>query len=143
MDLILILLCRSLDRSSRRRPFRPSTGVIVTALIRGATGGPAGLASEIGAAGSSVGEGAPTSRRSRRQVGPGGGAARTDEWPLHRAIGFNAALPTSRRRPGPHRPAGALALVIRGGGTERLLTHRPIRGAASRRARPRQKGAHR
>src|SRR5438876_12150775 len=64
MDLILILLCRSLDRSSRRRPFRPSTGVIVTALIRGATGGPAGLASEIAAAGSSVGEGAPTSRRS-------------------------------------------------------------------------------
>src|SRR5207253_5157541 len=40
------LLCRSLDRSSRRRPFGPLEQVIATALIRGATGGPAGVASE-------------------------------------------------------------------------------------------------
>src|SRR5438874_2460595 len=103
------LLCRSLDRSSRRRPFRPSTGVIVTALIRGATGGPAGLASEIGAAGPSV-------EKARRPVGaraeasaPGVAAACTDEWPPHRTIAFNAASPASGRRPGPHRPAGAFA----------------------------------
>jgi len=84
-----------MDRSSRRRPLRAATGLIVTALIRDATCGPAGLASEIGAAGSSVGEGAPTNRRSRREVGPCGGAARTDEWPLHRAIGVSAALPSA------------------------------------------------
>jgi len=70
--------------------------VIVTALIRGATGGPAALASEIGAAGSSVGEGhadqsalAPNRRR------PTPGRACSDEWPLPRAIGISAALPTS------------------------------------------------
>ena len=70
--------------------------MIVTALIRGATGGPAGLASEIGAAGSSVWEGhadqsalAPNRRR------PTPGRACSDEWPLPRAIGISAALPTS------------------------------------------------
>src|SRR2546427_7177134 len=90
----------------------PSSGVIATALIRGATGGPAGVAPEIGAAGSSVGEGAPTCRRSRREVGPGGGAARSDECRLHRAIGFNAASPTSRRPRGPPPPARAPALGV-------------------------------
>jgi len=56
--------------------FGPSSRVIVTALIRGATGGPAGLASEIGAAGSSVWEGhadqsalAPNRRRLARGAG--------------------------------------------------------------------------
>src|SRR5207253_2285400 len=91
----------------------PSSGVIATALIRGATGGPAGVASEIGAAGSSVGEGTPTSRRSRREVGPGGGAARTDECRLHRAVGISAASPTSRRRGDPHRPAGVIGGAVR------------------------------
>ena len=82
---------------------------MVTAYIPGATGGPAGLASEIGAAGPSVG-------KARRPVGaraeasaPGVAAACTDEWPPHRTIAFNAASPASGRRPGPHRPAGAFA----------------------------------
>jgi len=73
MDLILISSAGLWTGALAADHLGPSSGVIATALIRGATGGPAGVASEIGAAGSSVGEGAPTSRRSRREVGPGGG----------------------------------------------------------------------
>src|SRR5438128_10270011 len=97
MDLILTSSAGLWTGALAADHFRPSSGVIATALIRGATGGPAGVASEIGAAGSSVGEGAPTSRRSRREVGPGGGAARTEEWPRNRAIAFSAASPASGR----------------------------------------------
>jgi len=93
MDLILISSAGLRTGALAADHLGPSSGVIATALIRGATGGPAGLASEIDAASSSVGEGAPTSRRSRREVGPGGGAARTDECRLHRAIGISAASP--------------------------------------------------
>src|SRR2546425_12990584 len=108
MDLILILLCRSLDRSSRRRPFRPSTGVIVTALIRGATGGPAGLASEIGAAGPSGGEGRrPVGARAEASA-PRGAAGCTHGWAPHRALPLHAASPASGRPPGPHPPSRAL-----------------------------------
>jgi len=63
MDLILISSAGLWTGALAADHLGPSSGVIATALIRGATGGPAGLASEIGAAGSSVGEGAPTSRR--------------------------------------------------------------------------------
>src|SRR5439155_1688278 len=116
------LLCRSLDRSSRRRPFRPSTGVIVTALIRAATDGPAGLASEIGAAGPASGRPAP---RNGLEIGPSPSALRRQRRAVVRS-------PPACR---------ALALVIRGRGMERPLTHQPVRGAASRRAWPRRKGA--
>src|SRR2546430_5134946 len=93
------LLCRSLDRSSRRRPFRPSTGVIVTALIRGATGGPAGLASEIGAAGPSVGEARRPGGAPAEASAPRVAAARTAEWPPHRALPLHAAPPPPCRPP--------------------------------------------
>src|SRR2546422_9535749 len=105
MDLILISSAGLWTGALAADHLGPSSGVIATALIRGATGGPAGVASEIGAAGSSVGEGAPTSRRSRREVGPGGEAARTDEGRLHPASGITAAPPTSRPRGAPPPPA--------------------------------------
>src|SRR2546425_5599877 len=103
MDLILTSSAGLWTGALAADHLGPSSGVIATALIRGATGGPAGVASEIGAAGSSVGEGAPTSRRSRREVGPGGGGARTDGGRLHPAIAFRAAVPSgwpaARSRP--------------------------------------------
>src|SRR2546422_10202079 len=105
MDLILISSAGLWTGALAADHLGLSSGVIATALIRGATGGPAGVASEIGAAGSSVGEGAPTSRRSRREVGPGGGAARTDEGRLPRAIGISAPAPTARPPRGPPPPA--------------------------------------
>src|SRR5437899_12439651 len=69
MDLILISSAGLWTGALAADHLGPSSGVIATALIRGAIGGPAGVASEIGAAGSSVAEGVPTSRRSRREVG--------------------------------------------------------------------------
>src|SRR3989441_7098926 len=69
MDLILTSSAGLWTGALAADHLGPSSGVIATALIRGATGGPAGVASEIGAAGSSVGEGAPTSRRSCRSLG--------------------------------------------------------------------------
>src|SRR5437870_7626130 len=139
MDLILISsagLCTgalAADHFGRRR-------VLVTAFVRGASGGPAGLASEIGPAGPSVGEGAPTSRRSRREVGPASGR------PAPRnglGIGPSPSALRRQRRAVVRSPPAcrALALVIRGRGMERPLTHQPVRGAASRRAWPRRKGA--
>src|SRR2546425_9836208 len=88
MDLILISSAGLWTGALAADHLGPSSGVIATALIRGATGGPAGVASEIGAAGSSGGGGTPTSRRSRRGVRPGGWAARTHEWRLQRARAF-------------------------------------------------------
>ena len=88
----------------------------------------------------SVGEGAPTSRRSRREVGPASGR------PAPRnglGIGPSPSALRRQRRAVVRSPPAcrALALVIRGRGMERPLTHQPVRGAASRRAWPRRKGA--
>src|SRR5262249_24100230 len=90
MDLMLISSA-GLWTGALAATSAPRGGIIVTALIRAATGAPAGLAAEIGAAGSSVGEGAPTSRRSRRDVGVG---RRGD---LHRRV---ASAPGHRLQPG-------------------------------------------
>src|SRR2546425_6468763 len=62
MDLILTSSAGLWTRALAADHLGPSSGVIATALIRGATGGPAGHASKIGTAGRPMG-------KARRPVG--------------------------------------------------------------------------
>src|SRR3989442_6858527 len=95
MDLILISsagLCTgalAADHFGRRR-------VLVTASVRGASGGPAGAC--LGdRPGGPVGGGKPADQSALPPRGrPGVGAARTEAWPRNPGIGSIPASPTSR-----------------------------------------------